>query len=114
MTLIRPYTLGYIRLFGQEEEVAKREVQTITLRSRSALGGTFTLNVTDALGESYSTGKQGALRGIHMMIVFEESFFSPPVDELGNIHINHAPRAPFLSTATCMHGRCRSRASSHV
>lgn len=42
--------------------MVKREVQTITLRSRSALGGSFMLNITDALGESYSTGKQGALR----------------------------------------------------
>ena len=37
----------------------KREVQTITLRSLSALGGSFTLNVTDARGASYSTGKPG-------------------------------------------------------
>lgn len=58
---MRSYTLGYIRLFGREEEVVKREVQTITLRSLSALGGSFKLNVTDARGASYSTGKRGKL-----------------------------------------------------
>ncbi|CAM9804617.1 unnamed protein product, partial [Scytosiphon promiscuus] len=55
VSLVRPYTLGYIRLFGREEEVIKREIQTITLRSKSALGGSFTLNITDAVGSSSLT-----------------------------------------------------------
>lgn len=59
VTLIKSYTLGYIRLFGREDEVVKPEVQTITLRSNNALGGSFTLNFTDSLGTSSLTGERG-------------------------------------------------------
>lgn len=59
VTLAKPYTLGYIRLFGQEEEIKKYEIQTITVRSKSALGGSFTLNVTDYLGASEIAGEGG-------------------------------------------------------
>lgn len=38
--------------------MVKREVQTITLRSKSPLAGSFTLNVTDALGVSSLTGER--------------------------------------------------------
>ncbi|CAM9210897.1 unnamed protein product [Ectocarpus sp. 13 AM-2016] len=55
VTLMKSYTLGYIRLFGREDEVVKPEVQTITLRSNNALGGSFTLNFTDSLGTSSLT-----------------------------------------------------------
>lgn len=57
VTLADSYTLGFIRLFGQEEEVVKREIQTVTVRSKTALGGSFTLNVTDSKGKSSLTGE---------------------------------------------------------
>lgn len=59
VTLAGQYTLGYIRMFGQEEEVVKQEIQTVTVRSKTTLGGSFTLNVTDALGVSLLTGGLG-------------------------------------------------------
>lgn len=61
VTLAGPYTLGYIRMFGQEEEVVKQEIQTVTVRSKTELSGSFTLNVTDALGGRLTTGELGVV-----------------------------------------------------
>lgn len=55
------HKIGYVRLFGLETEVVKREVQVVTVRSNTALGGSFTLNVTNAQGVSRDTGGTGRL-----------------------------------------------------
>ena len=57
VTLASSHKLGFIRIFGLDEEVERREVQTVTIRSKSELEGSFTLNVTDAQGVSAITGK---------------------------------------------------------
>lgn len=56
VTLPVSYTLGYMRIFGLEQEIVKQEIQILTLRSENVLSGSFTLNVSDADGVSQTTG----------------------------------------------------------
>lgn len=53
------HALGYLRLFGHEKEIARREVQVFSIRSKTSLGGSFTLNVTDDQGVTRTTGGGG-------------------------------------------------------
>ncbi|CAM9188184.1 unnamed protein product, partial [Discosporangium mesarthrocarpum] len=55
ITLPTPRNLGHVRLFGREEEVSRRETQLVTLRSKTELAGSFTLVVSDSLGNSRTT-----------------------------------------------------------
>ncbi|CAM9190144.1 unnamed protein product [Choristocarpus tenellus] len=55
VTLASPHTLGYMRIFGRAGEISQREIQVVTLRSKTELAGSFTLTVTDSLGNSRTT-----------------------------------------------------------